>query len=190
MTRRILLVRHTQVALRWRGRCYGCSDMGLSRAGTAHAATLASILSAFPLTAIVHSGLIRTRLLADRIACATGLVPITDPRWRERDFGTWEGRSWHAIWRETGSAMDGMMTDPAGFRPGGGETGQELADRAAQALAALPAHGTLLVLTHGGPIASLRAHAAGRPLTEAAAFIPPPGALIDWPELSLPADSR
>lgn len=186
MTRRILLVRHTQVALRWRGRCYGVSDMGLSRAGTAHAATLATTLAALPLTAIVHSGLIRTRMLAERIARTTGLTPTIDPRWRERDFGSWEGRSWHAVWRETGSAMDGMMTDPAGFRPGGGETGQELADRAAQALAALPAHGTILVLTHGGPIASLRARSAGRPLTEAAAFIPPPGTVVEWSDLSPP----
>ena len=179
MTRRILLVRHTQVALRWHGRCYGSSDMGLSRAGQRHATVLAATLATLPITAIVHSGLIRTRILADRVAHATGLLATIDPRWRERDFGGWEGRGWNAIWRETGSAMDGLMTDPAGFRPGGdGETGQRLADRATAALAALPSAGTILVVSHGGPIASLRARAAGRPLTDAAGFIPAQGEIV------------
>ena len=184
MTRRILLVRHTAVALRWRGRCYGRTDVGLGRAGIAAAAALVAPLAALAPTAIVHSGLRRTRRLAEAVARAAGIVAVPDPDWVERDFGLWEGRSWHAIWRETGSAMDGMMIDPAGYRPGGGETGVELADRALRACRALPPSGTILVVTHGGPIASIRAAAAGRPLTEAVAFVPAIGSVTELPSVA------
>lgn len=128
--------------------------------------------------AIVHSGAIRTRRLAGMIARATGAPVHPDPRWLERDFGTWEGRSWDAIWQETGDLMDRMMTDPATFRPGGGETGADLSRRAVQAWQALPASGTTLVVAHGGPIAAVRAWAADVPLERMIGFVPPCGEMV------------
>jgi len=175
VTRRVLLVRHTAVALRWKGICYGASDVGLSRAGLADARQLAATLAAEPITAVVHSGLRRTRLLAEML----GQPCIVDPRWRERDFGSWEGCRWQAIWRDTGNAMDGMLTDPHGYRPGGGETGAEVAARVRQAWDALPADGTIVVISHGGPIATVRLLAERRPLGEAADFIPAIGAVVE-----------
>ncbi|MDB5687292.1 MAG: phosphoglycerate mutase [Rhizorhabdus sp.] len=175
MTRRVLLVRHTAVALRWKGICYGSSDAGLSRAGHEEARQLARTLAREPITALIHSGQRRARLLAEMI----GISARPDPRWRERDFGSWEGRSWHAIWRETGNLMDGMLTDPHAFRPGGGETGAELATRVAEAWAELPRDGTIAVISHGGPIATARLLAAGRPLTEAIDFVPATGTIVE-----------
>ncbi len=173
----ILLVRHTAVALRWRGRCYGRSDAGLSRTGAAEARRLAKELAAWKPDRIVHSGLIRTRLLATRIALATGVPATADAAWAERDFGTWERRRWTAIHRDTGDAMDGMIDAPDSFRPGGGETTTELADRVTTALVALPP-GRTIVVTHGGPIAALRGTAAGLPPREWLALVPQPGQAV------------
>ncbi len=131
------------------------------------------------LGAIVHSGLVRSRRLAGMLGRRTGIVPRADPRWRERDFGAWEGRSWQAIWRETGDLMDRMTTDPEGFRPGGGETGAELLARASAAFGALPRTGATLVIGHGGPIAVLRADRAGLGLADVAALIPRHGEIVE-----------
>ncbi len=181
MTGEVLLVRHTEVALAWHGRCYGHSDMGLSREGTRHARKLAVAIASEPLAAIVHSGLRRTGVVADLLARMTGLAPIADPRWRERGFGDWEGRSWDAIWRATGNAMDGMMTDPEGFRPGGGETGAELATRCYKAWHALPMNGRVVVIAHGGPIGALGAAARNASLHEVPSFIPKLGGSLKLP---------
>jgi broad specificity phosphatase PhoE len=166
VTRQVLLVRHTDVALRWTNRCYGCTDVGLSRTGRQQAAELATRLAAQPITALIHSGLERTAYLARWLANMKGVAPTVDVRWQERNFGTWEGRGWHSIWKETGDAMDGMFTDPAGYRPGGGETTAELVARSREAWDALPQQGLVVVVSHGGPIAAIRTMLAGAPLTE------------------------
>lgn len=171
---KVLLLRHPPVALAWKGRCYGRSDMGWSREGWAMARRIVRDLPS--VDAVVHSGALRTRRLAEML---THDMPVVeDPCWLERDFGRWEGRRWDAIWRDTGAEMDGMMTDPDTYRPGGGETGRELADRVEAAWEALPRHATVLVVAHGGPIATLRALRAGQPLTRAVDFIPPCGEVV------------
>jgi alpha-ribazole phosphatase len=174
----VLLLRHPPVTLAWRKRCYGRSDMGWSRAGTAMAQALADQLATRPIDAIVHSGALRTRRLAEMIARGRSIPVSADAGWLERDFGTWEGRTWHAIWRETGDLMDRMVTDPTGFRPGGGETGQELSERAQAAWGRLPTSGTTLVIAHGGPIAALRTWQAGEPLEAMVRFIPGCGEVV------------
>ncbi|MBX5462357.1 MAG: histidine phosphatase family protein [Steroidobacteraceae bacterium] len=161
---RVLLVRHTEVALKWSGRCYGCSDVPLSRAGRRQARAIAEQLSTEPVSIVVHSGLMRAAWLAEQIGRLTNAAVRADARWRERDFGTWERRSWDSIWRETGSAMEGLLTAPDRFRPGGGETTQELAERSLAAWNALPQETLVVVVSHGGPIATLRALLAGAPL--------------------------
>ncbi|UZK69333.1 histidine phosphatase family protein [Sphingomonas sp. S1-29] len=170
----ILLVRHPAVARAWAGRCYGVSDVGLSRAGAMQMHALLPALVAWGPTQIVHSGLRRAAVLAEAVAKASGAPIAVDPRWRERDFGAWEGRSWQAIYRATGNAMDGMIDAPDSFRPGGGETTSELAARAVAGCDALPA-GRVLVVSHGGPIAALLGSRAGAPPRDWLKLVPPTG---------------
>lgn len=177
MAPRVLLVRHTEVAHFWRGRCYGVSDAGLSRAGKAAIGPLAAQLANLCPQWVVHSDLSRTRCLAAAIGRAAGCPLLRDPAWRERDFGNWEGKTWHAIYRDSGNAMDGMIDAPDTFRPGGGETTFELAARVATAAIALPG-GRGVVVAHGGPIAALLGQRRGVAPREWLALVPRPGGSI------------
>lgn len=171
-------MRHTEVAVSWKARCYGCHDVGLSRAGRQQARDLAAQLAREPITALVSSNLKRARFLAECLATLLGLQVRIDDRWRERDFGTWEARTWHSIWRETGNAMDGMLSSPHDFRPGGGETTADLATRALSAFNSLPRDGLTVVISHGGPIAAVRASLARASFPEITRFLIPTGSLV------------
>lgn len=177
----IVLVRHPPVAVAWRRRCYGVNDAPLGREGKAMIGALIERLRPLGIERIVHSDLARTRVTAEGLARALKVELIVDRDWRERDFGAWEGRTWHAIWRETGDAMDGMVTDPASFRPGGnGETTLELRDRVMRALARLP-QGRIAVLSHGGPVATVLGMLGGYQSTEWPTLIPACGSFVVVP---------
>lgn len=66
--------------------------------------------------------------------------------------------------------MDRMLTDPAKFRPGGGETTSELFKRSQKAWRAIPPGPLIVVVAHGGPIACVRAMLAGATLSELAGY--------------------
>lgn len=172
------LVRHPPVAKHWQRCCYGQSDPGLSRAGQAMIAVLVDELVALKPDVVLHSDMKRTRALALPLADRLGVVSITAPLWRERDFGDWEGQSWNAIYRKTGNAMDGMIDAPDDFRPGGGETTGELSERIKMAVHALPGTRSVIIITHGGPIACVCAARAGAKLQQLAAFVPPTASII------------
>jgi len=178
VSRTVLLVRHTEVAKRWHGRCYGVSDAGLSRHGDAHAQALVPELARWRPDHVVHSGLRRSTQLAAAVSRTAGCTVTADPNWRERDFGGWEGRSWHTIYRESGNAMDGMIDAPGSFRPGGGETTAELAARAVAALANLPP-GRTLVVAHGGTIAAVLGGRGALPVPAWLALVPAYGGTVE-----------
>jgi len=177
MMSEVRLVRHPEVAVRWRERCYGASDVGLSRDGQRRATEIVHGLAAWRPDAVVWSGLRRTAL-ARALARRAGVPLIADARWRERDFGAWEGRTWNSIYRATGNAMDGMLTDPGAYRPGGGETTGELWARVKKAWGARPCVARLVIVTHGGPIAVVRAMQTGAPLSSLPRFICAPASVV------------
>lgn len=174
----LILVRHPPVAQAWTGRCYGLSDMGLSREGQAMIGPLIEQLASLRPDRIVHSDMRRTRALAVPLARRLGITPVACPLWRERDFGSWEGRSWSSIYDETGNAMDGMLTAPEQFRPGDGETTAELAQRIGRAMDNLPRTRLVVVISHGGPIACARVAVEGLALLDLATVIPPAGSVV------------
>lgn len=71
-----------------------------------------------------------------------------DPRWRELDFGEWDGRFARELDQD---ALARFWDDPDAFPPLGGETWSALVARVGEALAAIPTEPTLVV-THGGPM--------------------------------------
>lgn len=177
----LLLIRHPQVDEAIRGICYGRSDVALSPEGRRQSILLARQLARLPVKTIVHSGLQRTTFLATRLAVLTGLTPQRNEALLERDFGSWEMQSWDDIYRREGDAMLKMITEPDAFRPGGGETTNELADRVCHWYRDRQTSGLTIAVTHGGPIAACLGRQRGVPVAEWAKLIPACGTLV-WVE--------
>jgi alpha-ribazole phosphatase len=178
---RLLLVRHPPVDTELSGVCYGASDVPLGADGLAMLPVVVeAIFTAGRPDVLYSSGLVRCQSLAGAVAERCGLEVVIDSRLRERHFGEWELQRWDDIYSATGDAMLGMLTDPAGWRPPGGETTFELRDRVLSWYAELPPVGTILVVTHGGPIAALLGTLRRLPVGDWPKLIPPPGAVIPF----------
>ena len=170
--RLVHLLRHGETALT--GRLVGKIDCPATEAGIA--ACLGQV-AGLRHDAIVSSDLIRARLCAEAI----GGGVMLDARWRELDFGDWEGL---AVAEIDPAAMRRFWTDPDAAPPPGGERWSALAARVAGALGDLPG-GDVLVVTHGGAIRAALAHLFRFDQQQLWAFDLPCAALLSlrlWPD--------
>jgi alpha-ribazole phosphatase len=140
----VILLRHTTPKVE-HGVCYGMTDLALAESFEAEAAEI--VRQATRPVRIVTSPLGRCRRLADRMGAVFGLEPQVDPRWREMDFGTWEGVDWSAIPRHE---LDGWAAAFHDYNGHGGESVAQLEARVRAALTSLPEGA--LVVTHAGCI--------------------------------------
>jgi alpha-ribazole phosphatase len=143
--RLVHLLRHGETPLS--GKFVGRTDCGVTEAGIAACRDQAAGLA---FDAIVSSDLIRARICADAIGDAVSI----DRRWRELDFGAWDGLAAAEI--DPGE-LGAFWADPDAFPPLGGERWSSLVARVAAALDDLPA-GDILVVTHGGAMRAALAH--------------------------------
>jgi len=103
-------------------------DIGLSEAGRAQAAELAARIGGQRFDRIVSSPLVRALETARSIA---GDRPVAiDRRLAEMDYGTWEGLTYAEIEDRDPSYRARWVADPATVACPGGESGDEVADRA------------------------------------------------------------
>jgi broad specificity phosphatase PhoE len=163
----LVLVRHGRTAWTGEGRICGGDTEGppLTERGRRELAALAVGLGerlAAPRRsgrlALLTSPTLRTRQSAAVLAGAWGLDPgdgpTVDPGWSELRFGDWHGLGYAeaaAAWPREYGQWQRLLLD----RPPGGESLDELGARVGMARdAAVAAHpgGTLVVLTHTGPI--------------------------------------
>lgn len=86
--------------------------------------------------------------------CEATSTPLEcDVRWREFDFGAWDGLTWEQIVERAPELRDLPSTAADRFRPPGGETYSHVRARVAQALADLETTaGHVLIVTHAGPL--------------------------------------
>jgi broad specificity phosphatase PhoE len=155
---RLILVRHGLSEWNASGRVQGQADPPLSPEGREEARRLGPLVAAQAPEAVVSSDLVRARETAELLE----LGPVeTDPRWRESVMGDW-----------TGLAARELMADPSGAfarwregreRPPGGESFDDMRERAGAAVRDLVARGLgcALVVTHGGPVRAAVAELAG-----------------------------
>lgn len=174
----LVLVRHCRVADRFRELCYGRSDIELSDEGMLNALALVETLSQWPITNLWHSGLRRTRAVAEPLGKRLGILPIECAALAELDFGEWELRPWQELFERHGDAMGRILSEPDAFRPGGGETIGEMRDRAVRWLDQLEPAGLTVAIAHGGPIAALRGVCRGYEIARWPELIPPYGNFV------------
>ncbi|MCH9670170.1 MAG: alpha-ribazole phosphatase [Gammaproteobacteria bacterium] len=158
----IYLIRHTAVDVPL-GTCYGRSDVPLA---PEHAEDIERVREKLPpAMRVVTSPSLRCTTLANALTVGA-TPPGIDPRLRELDFGAWELQRWNDIGRDE---IDEWRRDIERHAPPGGEPYCELARRAVRCLLeSIEAHATpLFLVTHGGVVRALLAHALGIELTQA-----------------------
>jgi broad specificity phosphatase PhoE len=116
-----------------------------------------------PFDAVYSSDAERAYETALILAERHGLRVVTDARFREVNFGHWEGLTRAQINRRFGRAFTKWLSGEA-RRPDGGEADEEMAERVFAALAHIfdqhPKE-RVLVVTSGGPIRAVEAHLLG-----------------------------
>jgi broad specificity phosphatase PhoE len=181
-----ILVRHGVTEWNQDGRYQGQSDSALSDEGCAQAEDLARSLASRHVEAIFSSDLQRARHTAEEIARPHGLPVRLDTRLREIGLGDWEGMLVTDITARYPGEWRAIMRDPLHARAPGGESVDEVAQRAMACLrdvAARHPSGPVILVTHGLTMACIMLLMEGLPLELARQRIPPNCAAIElvWP---------
>ncbi len=149
----MVLWRHGQTAWNLAERFQGSSDVELDEIGIVQADRAARLLTTLAPAAIVSSDLRRASTTASALANLCGLEVRLDARLRETYGGSWQGRTSTELASEDHDAYSAWRAG-ADVPAGGGERRTEVAARVVpavlDALADVPAEGTLVVVTHGG----------------------------------------
>lgn len=125
---------------------------------------------------LVSSDLARARASAEAIG-----TPLVDPRWRELDFGEWDGCAAATL---APDALAAFWRDPDAHPPPRGERWSALVARVGAAVAALPPE-PVLVVTHAGAMRAALAVLCGFGPRETFAVALPYACLLTlevWPE--------
>lgn len=150
----LLVVRHAESVWNVDGRWQGRANPPLSVAGAAQARDAASNLD--DVECVVSSDLDRARETAEIIAETLGAGPVTtDPGWRERDVGLWQGLTSEQIERDFPGDL-AVRNYPPGW-----ESDESLLERvlsASHRIAVRHTSGDVLVVSHAGVIYTLERH--------------------------------
>lgn len=168
--RYLLLARHAHTLWPCAGeaRYHGWSDAPLSPTGRRHSLALAERLAReWRISAIYSSDLRRAIETADILGECLQLPVIPRPGLRELYFGQWEGLSHGEIMARDPERCRSWIADPLRVAPRGGETLRECADRVKVEMEAIQheqsGDGTVLVVSHGGPLRLLVCYLLGMP---------------------------
>jgi alpha-ribazole phosphatase len=159
------------------GRMLGRTDDPVTEAGIAACVARADGIA---VERIAASDLIRARACAAAIGGPRGVSVEVDPRWRELDFGVWDGLAPAAI---EPAELAAFYDDPDASPPPDGEPWSALQGRVARALTEMPPVSTLVV-THGGAIRAALADLCGFDRRQIWAFDLPYAAMVSlriWP---------
>jgi 2,3-bisphosphoglycerate-dependent phosphoglycerate mutase len=160
----LLVARHGETDWNREGRWQGHGGPGLNETGRRQAHALAGRLGGLQIDALYTSDLARAVETAEILAARIGRTPMLERGLREVDNGDWRGLTRAQV----------RQRDPAGYRrwlrgePGwhGGETYDEMHARVVTTLDRLLAmhrRGRIVLVSHGGAVRAIVAHAVGLP---------------------------
>jgi broad specificity phosphatase PhoE len=159
----IVLARHGETDWNREKRWQGFADLSLNEHGRAQARALGEKLAAVPFSAMYASDLRRAYETALIVAERNGMAVIPMRKLREVDVGSWTGLSRAEVKQRFRDAYTQWKTR-TGRGWEGGETYAEMGRRVLEALcwiARTHPSEEVLVVTHSGPIRTVRAHALG-----------------------------
>lgn len=160
--RRVILLRHGRTTWNAERRFQGQADAPLDDIGRAQAYEVAAIVAALRPSVLISSDLSRALDTAAPIADLTGLPVKADPRLRERSLGHWEGLTRDEVkQRYPDEFADWLAARDVSRR--GGESRQQVADRALQVFGELATDGLAVLVTHSATAMALTAAVLGLP---------------------------
>jgi len=164
---RVIVVRHGQTEWNVEARIQGQGDSRLTAEGRAQARAIAARLAAQPFDVLVSSDLGRAAETARAIAERCGKPIALDARLRERHFGVGEGMTYEEVDRAYPGAFARIRNVDPDFVIPGGESRRQFHARVVSAMDCLAqAHEgrTIVVVTHGGVLATFFRHVHSIPL--------------------------
>ena len=156
MSLTLYFLRHGQTAMTRDGVLCGCGlDPDLTPDGARMAREFGEAYRSFPFEAIFCSPLLRTRATAQPISELRALVPEIREDLREMDYGKWEGLRRGEVVQKYHDEYPRWEADPAWHPPTGGETANELTERALRVVDEIKKRyekGAILVVSHKATI--------------------------------------
>jgi glucosyl-3-phosphoglycerate phosphatase len=153
-TRRLLLLRHGRTAWNAQRRFQGQADPPLDEVGRAQAYEVAAIVAALRPGMLVSSDAARAVQTAQIVGEIAGLPVVPESRLRERGLGHWEGLTRDEVaLRYPDEYADWIGGRDVSRR--GGETREQVAERAVTAFAELPDVPTTVLVTHSATAMAL-----------------------------------
>jgi broad specificity phosphatase PhoE len=157
----VYLARHAESDWNVENRFQGSTDRPLTERGRAQARALAAELAEIPLEGVYASPLRRALETAEIVAAAKGLEAVAVAELREIDVGGWAGLSRSEVESRFPEAFRRWVGGGEGWEDG--ETYASMSARvltAVRRLAEEHPDGSILVVSHGGPIRALHAAAS------------------------------
>jgi broad specificity phosphatase PhoE len=161
VTTTLYLARHAESDWNAQNRFQGHIDRPLTSRGRAQAAALAERLAEVELEAVYSSPLRRALETAAVVATERGLRPVAHPDLCEVDVGTWAGLSRDEVAERFPQAFQRWLDGGEGWEDG--ETYREMSVRVlavVREIAERHPDGSVLIVSHGGPIRAVVAAAA------------------------------
>jgi len=147
----LVILRHGETELNRDGVFRGRLDVPLNEHGREQAEAAAEALATVPVAAVYSSPLSRAYDTAAAVASRHGLEVTIDEAFHNFDLGEWQGRPKERVRTESPELWDRWVNDPANLRIPGGETLDDVRDRAearARELVALHEDERIVIATH------------------------------------------
>ncbi len=168
--RRLVIWRHGRTPWNLEHRFQGQTDVALDPVGVRQAQAAAGLLMALRPQSIVSSDLSRARDTASALAQRCGLDVGTDPRLRETDGGSWEGRRREELLLEDPDTYRAWLAGEH-VRPGGDgedrtQVGKRVMAAIEDAVGRTDPGRTVVVVTHGGAARAVLSPLLNRPFEQ------------------------